>query len=689
MSFPSLIVHEAGGSRSLPLPLRLAGDAADVALPAAVEGRARIESAAGQWWLRLAGVTVRLNGRLQQGDAQLHSGDVIEIGGAQLVLRTEAPAPRLEIYPLRGNETIAPLETVPLPGEEIAAGTREIRVAEETSAIAAGPAAATGASMARRLGLVALLMAAVLAVIGVSRIVPLRLDITPQDAKVGIDGWHWLWGRQLLAVRGSHVLEVASPGYRSERRQIDVDRTLAATALRIELAPLPGMLSIDTQGVQAEVLVDGTPAGSAPGVIELEAGQRQVVLRAPRHLDFSAEVQIEGRGQEQSLAAMLEPAWGWLEVDSRPAGAQVIVDGKALGNAPQRVELDSGLHQLELRAAGQRGWRSQVAITAGETLALGAVDLARAAPRVAAAAPPPAAAVPAETQTSAAAPAEPPRPRIQSPLLGTLILVPAGSFQQGSERREQGRRANETLRQVTLSQPFYLAEREVTNAQFRAFRTVHASGIAADRTLDLDQYAVSSVSWDDAVAFCNWLSQREGLPLAYERRDGRWQLVEPFTHGYRLPTEAEWEYAARYVDGRSFRRYSWGDALPPPAGAENLAGAEVNAGVLPARAQPVLPDYRDEHAVVAPVGSYARNALGFADMDGNVSEWMHDTYASLLPAEPVTDPRGDGTAGAHVIRGANWHSSNVAELRLAWRDRAATAQQTLGFRVARSAKEMP
>jgi formylglycine-generating enzyme required for sulfatase activity len=272
---------------------------------------------------------------------------------------------------------------------------------------------------------------------------------------------------------------------------------------------------------------------------------------------------------------------------------------------------------------------------------------------------------------------------VLSPLLGTLILVPAGIYQQGSDRRELGRRSNETLRQVTLSRPFYLAEREVTNAQFRAFRASHVSGIAADRTLDLDDFAVSSVSWDDALAFCNWLSQREGLPLAYERRDGRWQLVEPFTHGYRLPTEAEWEYAARYVDGRALRRYSWGDALPPPAAAENLAGGEINAGVLPARAQPVLPDYRDEYVVVAPTGRHGRSALGFADMGGNVSEWMHDTYVSLLSAVPVTDPRGDGSAGPHVIRGANWRSTGVAELRLAWRERATGAQQTLGFRVAR------
>lgn len=677
MSSASIVIRDPGGSRSEPLPFALQDDI-------------HITHHAGQWWLRATGPAVRLNGRPQSGDAQLHSGDVIGIGATQWVLRSDGQAPRIDVFALHGNQTIAPLETAELPGDEVGAGMREIRVADEATADAGGRGPPR-LMRTRPLGMAALLVFAALLLTGLARVVSLPLDITPVDARVDIDGVHWRWGQQLLAMRGSRNLEVQAPGYRSERRQIEVNGDLAAQPLRIALMPLPGTLRIDTHGQQAQVLIDGMDAGSAPGTVELEAGSRHVLLRAPRHLDFQVDVEVEGQGREQSLVAALAPDWGWLEVDSKPAGAQVLVDGRELGRAPQKLELDSGLHQLELRASGRMRWRSQVAITAGQTLDLGAVDLAQTAPAVAAAVSSAATNAPGEAAPppKPAAPAAPPPPRIQSALLGTLIWVPAGSFQQGSDRREQGRRSNETQRSVTISRPFYMAEKEVTNAQFRVFRSTHASGIAIDRTLDLDNFAVSSVTWDDAVAFCNWLSQREDLPLAYERRAGRWQLVEPLTAGYRLPTEAEWEYAGRYVDGRSTRRYSWGDALPPPAGAENLAGGEVNAGVRPERAQKVLPGYSDEHAVVAPVGSYGRNALGIADMGGNVSEWMHDAYASLLPSEPVTDPRGDASAGPHVIRGANWQSSSMAELRLAWRDRSAGAQQTLGFRVVRGVKETP
>jgi formylglycine-generating enzyme required for sulfatase activity len=279
----------------------------------------------------------------------------------------------------------------------------------------------------------------------------------------------------------------------------------------------------------------------------------------------------------------------------------------------------------------------------------------------------------------------PPAARIQSPLLGTLALLPAGQFTQGSERREQGRRSNETLRQVTLSRAFYMAETEVTNGQFNAFKSGHVSGIAWNKSLDLDRQAVTSVSWEDAVEFCNWLSQREGLPAAYERREGRWQLVMPYNHGYRLPTEAEWEYAARYVDGRHWNRYDWGDAPPPPAGAANLAGQEYTPTTSGPEVRDVvsLPGYRDEYVVIAPVASLGRTPMGLADMGGNVSEWMHDVYVSLPDSAAVTDPRGPDIVGPHAIRGANWRTASMAELRLAWRERGA-ASQTVGFRVVRS-----
>jgi formylglycine-generating enzyme required for sulfatase activity len=693
---PVLQVEQSGATRGFALPLLLGGVGADVELPRELAGSLRLDRVGTQWRLGVPpGLELLVNGRTTTTDRVLLPGDVFEAGGAQLLLAGTPEAPRLHVFELHGNDTVAPFETFQMPGEEVSAGTREIQVAgrDEPASSPDGvrPALPPGVRT-RRVAWTAAAVLAVTLVAALLAIVPVPFELSPAGARLDAPETPRLRvGSRLLLLPGKRGIEVSHEGYRTERLSIDVSRALAGSPpLQVKLALLPGILNIDTAGLPVEVLVDDMPVGQAPGKVEAPAGHRTLILRAPRHLDYVTEVEVAGAGREQSLQAQLAPAWGWLELDTRPAGARIVIDGEDRGPAPVRIELDSGVRQLEVTAPGRRSWRSSISIMAGQTLTLGTVDLA--APPVVATAAPSSTSPSAAPDAAVPAPAKPlpPAARVQSPAIGQLILMPPGKFQQGSERREQGRRSNETLREVTLTQPFYLAEREITNGQFRLFRASHASGIAIDRTLDLDTQPVSSVSWDDAVEFCNWLSQREGLPVAYERRDGRWQFVEPRNGGYRLPTEAEWEYSARFVDGQRWRRFTWGDTLPMPVGAENVAGEEtLSASRTVARGAQVLPGHRDEHPVAAPVGLHARTAMGFADMGGNVSEWVHDVYTSLLPSAAVTDPVGDSRVGPHAIRGANWSTASVQALRSVWRDSSAGPQQTLGFRVARSAGGAP
>jgi formylglycine-generating enzyme required for sulfatase activity len=265
---------------------------------------------------------------------------------------------------------------------------------------------------------------------------------------------------------------------------------------------------------------------------------------------------------------------------------------------------------------------------------------------------------------------------------GELRLMPAGKFVMGSSRREPGRRANEAQREVELKRRFYLGTREVTNAEYRQFRAEHRSGFVAAHSLDLDRQPAVNIGWQQAAAFCNWLSEQDGLPAAYETKNGALVPIVPATTGYRLPTEAEWEWAARYERGTATRRYPWGEALPVAARSGNYADYSARIVV-----QDVIPDYDDGYPATAPVGSFPANALGLFDMGGNVAEWTQDLYTVTADASQVAvDPLSNGEAGQRVIRGSSWRQSGVTDLRLTARDFGAVTRTDLGFRLARYAE---
>jgi len=270
----------------------------------------------------------------------------------------------------------------------------------------------------------------------------------------------------------------------------------------------------------------------------------------------------------------------------------------------------------------------------------------------------------------------------------TLELVKAdGSFQMGASRRDAGRRANESQRLVELQRPFYLAQKEVTNADFRRFKPKHDSGRIDSAALDGELQPVVNVSWDDAARYCNWLSKQQGLPMAY-REEGEIMLaVSPMTSGYRLPTEAEWAWVARMLGSDKEQRYPWQGGFPPITKGGNYADARI-ADTL----ADVVPNYDDGYRGTAPVGSFPAWPQGpignFYDLGGNVAEWTHDIYA-LYPGESrqlVTDPVGPVSGKHHVIRGASWRHGSITELRLSYRDYSSKPRYDLGFRIARYAE---
>jgi len=245
-----------------------------------------------------------------------------------------------------------------------------------------------------------------------------------------------------------------------------------------------------------------------------------------------------------------------------------------------------------------------------------------------------------------------------------FVLIPPGEFLMGSPHTEQGRRDDELLHRVRINKPFYLGVHEVTQAEYEQVMTTRANRSSFSRRgslkarvegLDTSRFPVENVSWEDAQAFCAKLSDRP------EERSVGWV--------YRLPTEAEWEYACRAGTTTPF---NIGNSL---TGREGNCDGTISYGT---------PDKGPFLQRTTPVGSYAANAFGLCDMHGNVLEWCQDWYADgYYRSSPLDDPPGPSAGAERVIRDGGWGTA-AKDCRAATRCKAEPSfrgEGGLGFRV--------
>ena len=353
----------------------------------------------------------------------------------------------------------------------------------------------------------------------------------------------------------------------------------------------------------------------------------------------------------------LAPRLGIVHLRGAPRGATLWVDGRSRGPVPEQLTLLAVPHRIEIRKEEFTPVIHRVTPKPGFPIELQAGLKRTNATEV---------------------------PGVIKAANGyRLKRIAPARFQMGASRREQGRRANETLRVVLLTRPFFMGLKEVSNREFRDFDPAHDSGIFKGSPLDQDDQPVVQVTWEQAARFCNWLSRREGLTPVYDETRGKLRAQGPIGNGYRMPTEAEWEFCARYGTAARAWKYPWGNAFPPPAKSVNIADASA-ARLLTL----VVEKYDDTFPAAAPVGSFAPNPEGLFDLGGNVSEWCHDFY-SIYPVQPdqvATDPSGPQEGQHHVIRGSSWQDASIGTLRAAYRDYQDEARPDLGFRICRYAE---
>ncbi|MFO1406209.1 MAG: PEGA domain-containing protein [Steroidobacteraceae bacterium] len=478
---------------------------------------------------------------------------------------------------------------------------------------------------------------------------------------------------------GSQRVVLRHDGYKDWSADIVVVAGKPLTVGPVKLGLPDARLAVRSTPAGASVSVGGAFRGRTPVEVEVRPDLPLEVLVARDGYEPGTQSLTLRPGERRELALALKPIYGEVTVKATPADAEVVVDGKVLGRVGQAYRLPAAPTTLEVRANGYRTYRTGVTPRPGLPQVVEVALFPGHNPPAAAGA---TTAPAGDAAAVAGSSGGPPPSAIRTKSGQELRLVPTGSYTMGGARREPGRRANEAERPVNLERPFYVGTREVTNAEFRQFRASHRSGFVGQQTLDTDRQPVVAVSWDEAVAYCNWLSAQEGLPAAYQAKGSSYVAVVPATTGYRLPTEAEWEWVARGAGSGALRRYPWGDALPVPAGSGNLADRSAQA-LLPQ----VLDYYDDGHPVTAPVGGYSPTALGFYDVAGNVAEWTSDLY-TVQPGSsaPTTDPWAGGEGRLHVIRGSSWRSVTVSELRAASRAFGDAGRDDVGFRIARYAE---
>lgn len=398
----------------------------------------------------------------------------------------------------------------------------------------------------------------------------------PQGAVVTVDGdrkgsgtLSWRQGEGLCDI------VVSMAGHRDARRQLEV---VAGRAQTVQLTPQPiyGSASVDSDPMDAEIWIDGKQYGVTPNVVErLLVGSHTLVLKKSGCADLQQQFSVE-EGKEASLSVKL-PAGRSVQFTSEKPGMQIIVDGKKLGTTPLTAVVGFGHHSvLAMRGGDIVDVRDLDITSAGAPLTMAFRDF---------------------NQTFTV-----------NGVQFTMVAVKGGTFTMGATS-EQGSDAcynEKPAHEVTLSD-YYIGQTEVTRALWEAVMGSNPSDHRGDNM------PVENVSWYDCQEFIQKLNQLMGKQ-------------------FRLPTEAEWEYAAR--GGRKSRGYKY-------AGGNNIDS--------------VAWYYDNSGYETHPVATKQANELGIYDMSGNVLEWCSDRYGGYQSSS-LSDPQGPSSGSVRVIRGGGYFS---------------------------------
>ncbi|MAS81199.1 MAG: hypothetical protein CMF45_00765 [Legionellales bacterium] len=525
---------------------------------------------------------------------------------------------------------------------------------------------------------------------------------------------------------GRYTIRIETERYFPYRQDIEIEGKEKTQELNIELIPAWAKIEFTTVPEAAEILVDDKRLASTPATIELLGGKYNIKVRKPGFKEWQKTINVVASKDLTFTNIQLKPADATLHVESDPSGTNVTINGNYVGKTPlETAIIPEKLASVRLYKQGFIAKTRNVKVAAGQikrinismpfelvdvefnlipsdahiyinnklvqlsgkTLSLpttknnisirkkGYVDYnSNITPIVGIRQN-----VKVTLKSLREQKLENIKPIITSKAGQKLKLFYPYAFIMGASRREPGRRSNESEQKIELKRAFYIGVNEVTNDEFRLYKSEHNSGFLQGNSLNNGKQPVANISWDDAAIYCNWLSQQDSLTPFYKISSNKVSGIDSAADGYRLPTEAEWAWAARTMSKDKLLKFPWGNKMPPGKNSGNYADSSA-ASFL----GKTIANYNDGFSVAAPISSFDPNQKGLYDMGGNIAEWVHDYYSVKASSNKTyIDPLGPTRGEFHVVRGASWTHGTITELRLSFRDYNEKPREDVGFRIAR------
>ena len=432
-------------------------------------------------------------------------------------------------------------------------------------------------------------------------------QVTPKNAVVELNG-ELLTTTDGMATKmmrfGTYDYRVQAPDYLPEVGKIEVNDPKNKHVINVSLKSTLSMVALSVDN-NAEIWVNGTMKGVGSWTGPLGAGTYEIESRLASHRSMSVTRDIEPSSDTLSIHLQAPiPIYGEADINSNPPGADIFVDGQKKGQTPQLIsQLLIGDHQLKLSRKGYDDYTGVFNVTEGETASVSAtMELFKEKPKPAPVAPA-AEAKPASGEAPAVEDDGSPRKTFTvGNIQFSMVRVEGGTFQMGASKEQEKPDQDEfPVHDVTLS-TYYIGETEVTQELWQAIMFRNPSQFKGP------QMPVEQVSYRDCQQFIDKLNKKLGTK-------------------FRMPTEAEWEYAARGGNQSHGFQYSGSNKI------DDVAWIKENSGMTTHR-----------------VATKAANELGIYDMSGNVWEWCSD-WSGPYSSSSETNPKGPATGQNRIDRG--------------------------------------